>query len=243
VFDISELIGGDDQINDNMEVLLKVINGEDGDRGVETERQGEPKQSKAAPATTSIDVIKQRYQAVHSRISNLGLYPHPDVSKVAYSLLKTWFGDKSFDDQIPQLDKQLSALEVYLNSANVQMTEIDEGSSQGHGGELEAGPPAAPIDTRFNIFRDIALGLCTTPRFSGRVPLSDFVEMVNSNIMDNREFNEGEAAVFFAQMSQLREVRWDQSRKTVRPEHLLTTLGRLVEYVYERSVGLLLVSL
>jgi hypothetical protein len=186
------------------------------DKEVETERQVEPKQSKVAPATVSIDDIKQRYQAVQSKISALGLYPRLDVSKIAYSLLSITLGDESLDDQIPQLDKQMSALEEYVNSADVQTTEVGEGGSQEDGGSPEAGPPAAPIDTRFNMFRDIALGLCSTPQLSGRVPLSEFLEMVNSNIMDDREFDEGEAAVILARMSQLREVRWDQSKRTVR---------------------------
>jgi hypothetical protein len=185
------------------------------DKEVETERQVEPKQSKVAPATVSIDDIRQRYQAVQSKISALGLYPRLDVSKIAYSLLSITLGDESLDDQIPQLDKQMSALE-YVNSADVQTTEVGEGGSQEDGGSPEAGPPAAPIDTRFNMFRDIALGLCSTPQLSGRVPLSELLEMVNSNIVDDREFDEGEAAAILARMSQLREVRWDQSKRTVR---------------------------
>jgi hypothetical protein len=183
---------------------------------VETERQVEPKQSKVAPETVSVDDIKQRYQAVHSKISTLGLYPRLDVCKIVHSLLSITLGDKSLSDQIPQLDKQLSALEEYVSSTDVQMTEVGEGGSQEDDGEPEAGPPAASIDTRFNIFRDIALGLCTTPQLSGRIPLSEFLEMANSNIMDDREFDEGEAAVILARMSQLREVRWDQSKRTVR---------------------------
>jgi hypothetical protein len=153
---------------------------------------------------------------VQSKISALGLYPHLDVSKIACSLLSIMLGDESLDDQIPQLDKQLFALEEYVNSADVQTTEVGEGGSQKDGGEPEAGSATAPIDTRFNIFRDIALGMCSTPRLSSHVPLADFLDMVNSNIMDDRQFDEGEAAVILARMAQLREVWWDQSKKTVR---------------------------
>jgi hypothetical protein len=183
---------------------------------VETERQVRPKQIKVTPATVSIDDIKQRYQAVQSKISALGLYPHLYVSKIACSFLSIMHGDESLDDQIPQLDKQLFTLEEYVNSADVQMTEVGEGGSQKDGGEPDAGSATAPIDTRFNIFRHIALRLCTTPQLSSHVPLADFLEMVNSNIMGDRKFDEGESAVILARMSQLREVRWDQSKKTVR---------------------------
>jgi hypothetical protein len=183
---------------------------------VETERQVRPKQVKITPATVSINDIKQRYQAVQSKISALGLYTYPDVSKMAHSLLSIMLGDNPLDDQIPQLDKQLFALEEYVKSTDVQMTEVGEGGSQEDGGSTEAGPPAAPTDTRFKIFRNAALGLCTTSQLANHVSLADFLEMVNSKIMEDQKFDEGEAGVILAQMSQLREIRWDQKRETVR---------------------------
>jgi hypothetical protein len=216
LFDISEFIGGVGHIDDNNEEMLKAINGEDGDEEDKTEHQDKPEQSKAVPAAMSFNDIKRRYQAVRSKISALDLYPHLDVYKIGYGLLDTVFGDKPIDDQISQLDEQLSTLEGYVNAADAQMTEVGEGGIQESDGELEASPPAAPIDTRFNIFRDIALGLCTTPQLANHVPLVDFLEMINSNIMEDREFDEGEAGAILARMSQLREIRWDKNRRTVR---------------------------
>jgi len=183
-------------------------NDDDSGDNVEDEETAEPAVQSPAAAPPSMQSLRKRCREVRVRVETHHVEDHDTVLELSCRLL-----DKVILENPGQPDRQQMAIDVgkleeYVDSVTRKMAAKDTAGQ-------EQSQPATEWGARYDHFRDSNLELLTTPQLAAPQKLVDYLEMINSNVMDEKYYDEAESRLILSDMAEKGEVGWDESSGAV----------------------------